>query len=233
MTATITFTVNGRQETVTTDDERSLLDVLREDLRLTGAKYACGEGRCGACTVLIDGRPVRSCVTLATVAAGKHVLTIEGLAEGDALHPVQQAFLSESAFQCGFCTPGMIMATVALLRETPSPTDEQIRAALNGNLCRCCDYPSILRAVRRAAQALPAATPPAPPSQGRHRQHGEKEAAAGAREEASPRDPLLGLGMGRAGVGRCRGSFGHGSHPPPLAPASSCAASRTARRMPG
>ncbi len=152
MTATITFTVNGRQETVTTDDERSLLDVLREGLRLTGAKYACGEGRCGACTVLIDGRPVRSCVTLATAAAGKQVLTIEGLAEGGTLHPVQQAFLSESAFQCGFCTPGMIMATVALLRETPSPTDEQIRAALDGNLCRCCSHPSILRAVRRAAQ---------------------------------------------------------------------------------
>ena len=152
MGATITLTVNGRQRTVTTDDERSLLDVLREDLHLTGTKYGCGEGRCGACTVLIDGRPVRSCVTLATAAAGKRVLTIEGLAEGDALHPVQQAFLSESAFQCGFCTPGMIMATVALLRETPSPTDEQTRAALNGNLCRCCDYPRILSAVRRAAE---------------------------------------------------------------------------------
>ncbi len=164
MTATITFTVNGRQETVTTDDERSLLDVLREDLRLTGTKYACGEGRCGACTVLIDGRPVRSCVTLATAAAGKQVLTIEGLAEGGTLHPVQQAFLSESAFQCGFCTPGMVMATVALLRETPSPTDEQIRGALNGNLCRCCDYPSILSAVRRAAELSARSDAPARPA---------------------------------------------------------------------
>ena len=157
MRATITFTVNGRQETVTTDDERSLLDVLREDLQLTGAKYACGEGQCGACTVLVDGEPVRSCVTLATDAAGKQVETIEGLAEGGALHPVQQAFLAESAFQCGVCTPGMIMGTVALLRQTPSPTDEQIQAALNGNLCRCCDYPGILRAVRLAAQEFAAA----------------------------------------------------------------------------
>ena len=152
MDATITFTVNGQQSTLTIDDERSLLDVLREDLQLTGTKYACGEGQCGACTVLIDGKPVRSCVTPATAAAGKRVLTIEGLARGDTLHPVQQAFLSEWAFQCGFCTPGMIMATVALLSETPSPTDEQVRAALDGNLCRCCDYPKMLSAVRRAAQ---------------------------------------------------------------------------------
>jgi aerobic-type carbon monoxide dehydrogenase small subunit (CoxS/CutS family) len=152
MSVTIAFTVNGGEKSVTTDEERSLLDVLREDLHLTGAKYGCGEGQCGACTVLIDGKPVRSCVTPATDAAGKHVLTIEGLAEGDTLHPVQQAFLAESAFQCGFCTPGMVMATVALLRETPGPSDEQIRASLNGNLCRCCDYPRILSAVRRAAQ---------------------------------------------------------------------------------
>lgn len=148
----ITFTVNGRQRTVTTDGERSLLEVLREDLQLTGPKYGCGEGQCGACTVLVDGAPVRSCVTRAGSATGKDVLTVEGLADAGTLHPVQQAFMSEWAFQCGFCTPGMIMSTVALLRETPSPTDEQIRAALDGNLCRCCDYPKIVGAVRRAAE---------------------------------------------------------------------------------
>ncbi len=152
MDATITFTVNGRQRTATVDSERRLLDLLREDLQLTGTKYGCGEGQCGACTVLLDGRPVRSCITAATDAAGKEVLTIEGLAEGDALHPVQQAFLDEWAFQCGSCTPGMILTTVALLRRTPDPTDEQILSALNGNLCRCCGYLKILKAVRRAAQ---------------------------------------------------------------------------------
>jgi aerobic-type carbon monoxide dehydrogenase small subunit (CoxS/CutS family) len=152
MDATITFTVNGKQRTLTVDEERSLLDVLREDLQLTGTQYGCGEGQCGACTVLLEGKPVRSCIMPASAAAGKEVLTIEGLAQGDTLHPVQQAFLSEWAFQCGSCTPGMIMATVALLREAPSPTDEQIRDALNGNLCRCCTYPKILGAVRRAAQ---------------------------------------------------------------------------------
>jgi carbon-monoxide dehydrogenase small subunit len=148
----ITFTVNGREHTVSADAERSLLDVLREDLQLTGTKYGCGEGQCGACTVLLDGEPVRSCITPAAQAAGKEVLTIEGLARGDALHPVQQAFLSEWAFQCGSCTPGMVMATVALLRLTPQPTDEQVLSALNGNLCRCCDYPKILKAVRRASE---------------------------------------------------------------------------------
>ncbi len=161
MDATINFTVNGRQRTVTVDPERPLLDVLREELQLTGTKYGCGEGRCGACTVLVDGKRARSCITPAASVAGKEVLTIEGLApskpasgaEGQALHPVQAAFLAERAFQCGYCTPGMIMTTVALLQETPHPTDEQILTALNGNLCRCCDYPRILKAVHRAAEA--------------------------------------------------------------------------------
>ncbi len=161
MNATINFTVNGRQRTVTVDPERPLLDVLREELQLTGAKYGCGEGRCGACTVLVDGKRTRSCITPAASVAGKDILTIEGLApakpasatEGQALHPVQAAFLAELAFQCGYCTPGMIMTTVALLRETPHPTDEQILTAVNGNLCRCCDYPRILKAVHRAAEA--------------------------------------------------------------------------------
>jgi aerobic-type carbon monoxide dehydrogenase small subunit (CoxS/CutS family) len=153
MDATITFTVNGRKQTVTTDPQRPLLDVLREDLQLTGAKYGCGEAKCGACTVILDGKPTPSCVTTAADASGKTILTIEGLApeKGGALHPVQEAFLAEEAFQCGYCTPGIIMATVALLKETPSPTDEQILAALDKHLCRCCGYPKVLKAVRRAA----------------------------------------------------------------------------------
>jgi len=153
MDATITFTVNGRPRTVTTDPERLLLDVLREDLQLTGAKYGCGEAQCGACTVLVDGKGVLACVTPVAKVEGRAILTIEGLAAGEALHPVQEAFLAENAFQCGYCTPGMIMATVALLRETPGPTDEQILAALGGHLCRCGGYPRILKAVRRAARA--------------------------------------------------------------------------------
>ena len=154
MDVTITLIVNGVQKTVTTDPERPLLDVLREDLHLTGTKYGCGEGRCGACTVLMDGQRVLSCVTPAAMADKKQITTIEGLARGDALHPVQQAFLEEGAMQCGYCTSGMILATVALLAETPNPTDEQIVTALNGNLCRCNGYIKIMNAVRRAAQLM-------------------------------------------------------------------------------
>jgi len=151
MVAAISFTVNGQQKTVTTDPQRPLLDVLREDLQLTGAKYGCGEAKCGSCTVLVDDKCVPACATPVAQVAGKAVLTIEGLAKGDALHPVQEAFLAEGAFQCGFCTPGMILTTVALLKETPNPSDEQILAALDKNLCRCCGYTKILKAVRRAA----------------------------------------------------------------------------------
>ncbi len=151
MDATITFTVNGQKKTVATDPQRPLLEVLREDLQLTGTKYGCGEAQCGACTVLLDGKPAPSCVTPVASAQGRTVLTIEGLTQGDALHPVQEAFLAEEAFQCGYCTPGMIMATVGLLKETPHPTDEQILSALDGHLCRCCGYPKVLKAVRRAA----------------------------------------------------------------------------------
>jgi len=151
MDATITFTVNGQKKTVTTDPERPLLDVLREELGLTGTKYGCGEAQCGACTVLVDGRAAPSCVTPVAQAEGKAVLTIEGLAAGEALHPVQEAFLAEGAFQCGYCTPGMIVATVGLLREKPKPTDAEILAALQNHLCRCCGYTRILKAVRRAA----------------------------------------------------------------------------------
>jgi aerobic-type carbon monoxide dehydrogenase small subunit (CoxS/CutS family) len=147
------FTVNGRRTTVITDPDRPLLDVLREDLQLTGAKYGCGEGRCGACSVLMDGRRVFSCQTPAKEADNKTILTIEGLAKGDVLHPAQEAFAAEEAMQCGYCTGGMIMAAVALLNEKPDPTDKEIVAGMNRNLCRCCTYPRILSAVRRAAKA--------------------------------------------------------------------------------
>jgi len=151
MDTTIAFTVNGQPATVTSDPQRPLLDVLREDLKLTGAKYGCGEGASGACTVLMDDKPVTSCNTPVAKAAGTKIVTIEGLSKGDELHPVQEAFLAERAFQCGYCTPGMVLATVALLSETPSPTDEQIASALNGHLCRCCGYERIIKAVRRAS----------------------------------------------------------------------------------
>jgi aerobic carbon-monoxide dehydrogenase small subunit len=150
----MTLTVNGRQVTITADPQRPLLDVLREDLQLTGTKYGCGEGRCGACTVLVDGKRVRSCTMPVAEAEGKTIVTIEGLAKGDALHPVQEAFLAEGAFQCGYCTPGMVMATVALLEQTPNPTEADILTWMDGNLCRCCGYPTILKAVRRAAQQV-------------------------------------------------------------------------------
>lgn len=151
MSVTITLTVNGKRRTVTTDPRRTLLDVLREEMHLTGTKYGCGEGQCGACAVLLDGRRVLSCMTPAPAAAGKAVTTIEGLASGEALHPVQEAFLAEGASQCGYCTPGMVMTAVALLAKNPNPTDKQIAAAMNDNICRCCGYPRIQAAVRRAA----------------------------------------------------------------------------------
>jgi aerobic carbon-monoxide dehydrogenase small subunit len=155
MDVTLTLVVNGKKATVTTDPKRSLLDVLREDLQLTGTKYGCGEGRCGACTVLVDGRRTHACMTPVAEVAGKSILTIEGLAEGGRLHPVQEAFLAEGAMQCGYCTPGMVLSTVALLRDIPHPTNEQIVESLSGNLCRCNGYTKILRAVRRAAGAAP------------------------------------------------------------------------------
>ncbi len=154
MDVTITLVVNGKERTVVTDPERSLLDVLREELHLTGAKYGCGEGRCGACTVLMDGRRMLSCVTPVARADKKTVTTIEGLADDDSLHPVQQAFLDEGAIQCGYCTPGMILSTVALLKNNPQPTDEQIAEWMNVNLCRCNGYTKILNAVRRAAMQI-------------------------------------------------------------------------------
>jgi len=146
----VTLIVNGRERSVVTDPGRSLLDVLREDLHITGPKYGCGEGLCGACTVLMERKAIRSCVTPAAMADKKKIVTIEGLADGDHLHPVQQAFLDEGAIQCGYCTPGMVLTAVALLQDNPQPTDEQIVEAMNGNICRCNGYTKILNAVRRA-----------------------------------------------------------------------------------
>jgi aerobic-type carbon monoxide dehydrogenase small subunit (CoxS/CutS family) len=164
MDKTITFTVNGKSRTVTTDPERPLLDVLREDLQLTGAKYGCGEGQCRACTVLLNGKSVASCLTPIGDVEKQTVLTIEGLADGNALHPVQEAFLAEGAFQCGYCTSGFIMGTVGLLKENPKPTRDEILARLQRHLCRCCSYPNILRAAERAAGAVPGSAGVAPAS---------------------------------------------------------------------
>lgn len=143
--------VNGKEQTVVTDPQRILLEVIREDLKLTGTNFGCKEGLCGACTVLIDGEPNHSCMVKIGDVENKWITTIEGLAEGDKLHPVQQAFIDEEAFQCGYCTPGMILNTVALLQKYPKPTDDQIIEWMNGNICRCNGYPKIIKAVKRAA----------------------------------------------------------------------------------
>ena len=143
--------VNGTPRTVETDPDRMLLSVLRDDLDLTGTKYGCGEGQCAACTVLLDGQPVKSCLTKVASAEGKRIVTIEGLASGGRLHAVQEAFLEADAMQCGWCTPGMILGAVALLRRNPNPTDAEIAAGMNGHICRCGTYPRIMRAVHAAA----------------------------------------------------------------------------------
>jgi aerobic-type carbon monoxide dehydrogenase small subunit (CoxS/CutS family) len=154
MDMTVSLTVNGIEKTITAEPQRSLLDVLREELHLTGTKYGCGEGRCGACSVLMDGERVLSCVTPVAAANGKTIITIEGLSTGDSLHPVQEAFLAEGAMQCGYCTPGMVLTAVALLEKNPRPTYEEIADGMNVNLCRCNGYPKILNAVRRAAEKM-------------------------------------------------------------------------------
>jgi aerobic-type carbon monoxide dehydrogenase small subunit (CoxS/CutS family) len=151
MAKTVSFTLNGNKVSVETDGTRMLAYVLRSDLGLTGTKIGCGEGLCGACTVLLDGEAVRSCSTPLESVAGRSVLTIEGLERNGALHPVQQAFLSHSAYQCGFCTPGMILGACALLKKTPHPDRRQVAEALEGNLCRCGTHVRILAAVQEAA----------------------------------------------------------------------------------
>ncbi len=146
--------VNGEMVRVHADATRSLLSVLRDDLGLTGAKYGCGEGRCGACTVLIDGTPRRSCLAMVGALGETPIVTIEGLERDGRLHPVQEAFLAAGAQQCGYCTSGMIMSAVGLLQKNPEPTTEQMVKALDGNLCRCGTYGRILSAVAQAAQTL-------------------------------------------------------------------------------
>jgi aerobic-type carbon monoxide dehydrogenase small subunit (CoxS/CutS family) len=150
--ASVTLLVNRKKHQVEVSSEETLLSVLRDRLDLTGTKYGCGEGQCGACTVLLDGKAARSCRTSAAEAAGKPITTIEGLETGGRLHPVQEAFLEAEAFQCGYCTPGMIVSVVALLASHANPTDEQIVEEMTGNVCRCGTYPRILQAAKRAAR---------------------------------------------------------------------------------
>ena len=145
--------VNGARLKVTAPDDETLLSVLRNRLDLTGTKYGCGEGQCGACTVLVDGAPTRSCSMPVSAAASAKITTIEGLEQHGVLTPVQQAFLDEGAFQCGYCSSGMIMSATALLRDNHHPNEDQILAYMNPNVCRCGTYPRILAAVKRAAQA--------------------------------------------------------------------------------
>jgi aerobic-type carbon monoxide dehydrogenase small subunit (CoxS/CutS family) len=152
MEQTFTLIVNGKSRTVTTHPERPLLEVLREELGLRGTKYGCGEGECGACTVLVAGQKTHSCITPVSTVDRQAILTIEGLAHGDRLHPVQEAFLEEGGYQCGYCTPGMIMAVVSLLKERPQPTEAEVLSSLESQVCRCCAYPKILNSVRKAAE---------------------------------------------------------------------------------
>ena len=151
--ATIQLAINGKSYKVDTDPQTTLLTVLREQLDLTGSKYGCGEGQCGACTVLIDGKAQRSCITRVGSVTQKQITTIEGLAEGDQLHPVQQAFLDVGAMQCAYCTSGMIMSAVALLQKNPNPQPREIVEFMDGNVCRCGAYPRIVSAIQKAAQA--------------------------------------------------------------------------------
>lgn len=147
----MTLRVNGREETLLVPGQKTLLEVLREDLSLTGAKEGCEDGTCGTCTVLLDGWPVRSCLLLAAEAQGHEVTTIEGLSDGDHLHPVQEAFVNYGGIQCGYCTPGMILTAKALLDRNPSPTEGEVREGISGNLCRCTGYTKIVESVLAAA----------------------------------------------------------------------------------
>ena len=149
----VSFTVNGRRERIDVEPRRTLADALRDDLELTGTHLGCEQGVCGACTVLLDGEPVRSCLMLAVQADGSALITVEGLA-GDELHPLQQAFADCHGLQCGFCTPGFLISALHLLTENPDPSREEIRAGLSGNICRCTGYVGIADAVRQAAIAM-------------------------------------------------------------------------------
>ena len=174
MRKTITLEVNGASETAQVEVGTTLLRFLRDGLDLTGTKEGCNEGECGSCMVLLDGRPVNACLVLAVEADGARVTTVEGLARDGLLHPLQRAFLAHAAVQCGFCTPGMIVSAVALLRDDPDPSEDAVRRALSGNLCRCTGYRQIVDAVRTAAAALRA---------------GEGAPAPDERPEAGPKAP--------------------------------------------
>jgi nicotinate dehydrogenase subunit A len=152
--ATVTLRVNGERRTVAVEPDTPLLYVLRNDLELNGPKFGCGLAQCGACSVLVDGKEVRSCVTPVSAAAGARITTIEGLGTAEKLHPLQRAFIEEQACQCGFCGNGMVMAAKALLDRNPSPTNQDVRQALNGHLCRCASHNRIVRAVQRAAKEM-------------------------------------------------------------------------------
>ena len=149
----IELKINGDLHEVAIDPRRTLVEVLREDLDLTGTKESCGDGDCGACTVLMDGKPVNGCLVLALEAQGKEIITIEGIAKNGHLHPVQQAFIEHFAIQCGFCTPGMIISSVSLLKRNPHPTEDEVRKAIAGNLCRCTGYVKIVEAILATAEA--------------------------------------------------------------------------------
>jgi carbon-monoxide dehydrogenase small subunit len=150
----IRLTVNGEVYELEVEPKKKLIEIIRDDLGLTGTKKGCGKGDCGACSVLLDGRLVNSCLVLAVDANGKNVLTIEGLADGQNLHPIQKAFIEHGAIQCGFCTPGMILSAKALLDENPKPTEEEVRHGIGGNLCRCTGYSKIVEAILAAADSL-------------------------------------------------------------------------------
>ena len=150
----VDFILNGKNVSVDVEADEVLVDTLREKLMLTGTKKGCGTGDCGTCTVLLDGEAVRSCILLTAMVEGRKVTTIEGVGSVDNLHPVQQAFIDASAVQCGFCTPGMVLTSIALLDKNPDPTEEEIRTALSGNLCRCTGYEKIVKAVRLASERM-------------------------------------------------------------------------------
>lgn len=153
MRHTISFIINGEERTIEVIPNRTLLKMIREDLNLTGTKEGCGAGECGSCTVIVDGKAVNSCMMLAVEADGKEILTVEGLAKGTVLDELQQAFIDNAALQCGYCTPGMLMSAKALLLRSPHPTEEEIKEAISGNLCRCTGYTSIVQAIKIASSA--------------------------------------------------------------------------------
>jgi nicotinate dehydrogenase subunit A len=158
-----TLRINGKSHQVEAEPDDNLLSILRYDLNLTGSKYGCGEGQCGACTVHLDGQAARSCTTKVSTVGTKAITTIEGLATGDRLHPVQEAFIEAEAFQCGYCTPGMVMGAAALLKQTPNPSEQDVERLMQGHVCRCGTYPRIVQAVRLAAKggSTPATRPTA------------------------------------------------------------------------